>query len=185
MQGQATGNMLVKAVSAWQAMQLTQRCDQLTDRPPDGEKGQEISTRRWQEFEEQCAINGQVAADTQTDASEKSAGANPARCSASGHTEDRGDKQGAVESQATSNNIGHDAPERGTNTQTEEEGESGVPDLLFSVAELIGERGKGKSNTLEPEVISQPAETAQGEQAPLVFAHADIGKCLVDDLALA
>lgn len=123
----------------------------MTNRPPDGEKGQEVTARRGEELEEQGTIDGQVAADTETNTSEKSASSNPTGRSTSRHAKDRGDEQSAIECQTATNNIRHDAPERSTDTETQEESESGVSDLLFRVAELAGERGKGKSDTLEPE----------------------------------
>jgi len=116
----------------------TERCDQLANWPPYREQGQETTVGHWKKFEEEGTINGQVSTDSETNTGEEGARSDPVGCSSGGDTEDTSNAKCAVESQSAAYDIRHDAPERGTDTETEEEREGGVTDRVGINAVLLG-----------------------------------------------
>lgn len=135
--------------------------DQLTNRPPDTQHGQEVAGCTGQEFQEGGAINGQVTANTRPKQANRAmvlikalANAavshqalqehipNPVRATACSQAESASQEQGGVESQTTTDNIRGDTPERGTDTQAQEESAGGESHMRFGNSKLILQRGQ-------------------------------------------
>ena len=86
----------------------------------------------------------------------------------------------SIKRQPAAHNIRSNAPERGTETETDEKGAGCVADFFFRDVKLGGEGGEGEGDALEPEVVGEPAETAKDEELPVVAAHANVLNCFVD-----
>lgn len=129
----------------------TKRRNKLTDRPPDGEQGQKAAVCHWEELKEQGTINGQVSTNSETNAGEESARSDPVGCSSCGDTKDTSNAKGAVESKSAADNIRHDTPERGTDAETEEEGEGSVSDCVRVNTVFIRQGRERQCDTLKPE----------------------------------
>jgi hypothetical protein len=95
-------------------------------------------------------ITWEVATNTSSHGSEETANANPVRGGTGSNTKHTRKEEGHVEGKTTAYDIGSDTPEGGADAETDEEGAGGVTDVLRRDVELLGERGKGESNALEP-----------------------------------
>lgn len=110
-------------------LKRTQRCKQLADRPPDGQHGQEIPRIEGQELEEQSAIDGQISAHPNAHAGVQGGDADPAVRARHGGTKNPGEKEGGVEGGASADDVGRDAPEGGSDAESDEGGTGGVAHL--------------------------------------------------------
>lgn len=125
-----------------------QRCDELTDWPPDREESEETSGCVRKELEEKRAVNWKVASDTDTKSSIESTSTDPRGSSSSSNTKDTCEEQGAVEGNPTAHDIRADTPETGSEAKTDEEGASCVSDSLLANIEFLLQRWKRQGNTL-------------------------------------
>lgn len=162
-----------------------ERRDQLTNWPPDGEESEEVVGLAGKEFKEQGTIDRKVTANTKSDTGVKSTNGNPAVSTASSKTERTGKEESGVESVATTDDVGDDTPETGTNAETDEEGESCVANLVATNVEFSSDGVQCQGDTLEPEVVGHPAEATEDEKLPLVSAHTHVLDSLVDNFRFA
>lgn len=79
---------------------------------------------------------------------------NPVGPAASSKTERATDEQSAVKCRTASNDIRSNAPERGTNNQTNEERAGGETRVVTRDSELVGQRRQSQGNALQPEAKS-------------------------------
>ncbi|KAH0357183.1 MFS general substrate transporter, partial [Aureobasidium melanogenum] len=135
--------------------------------PPDGEESEEVVGLARKEFEEKGTIDRKVTANTESNTGVKSTNGDPAVGTTSGETEGTGKEESGVESVATTDNVGDDTPETGTNAETGEEGESCVANFVATNVEFSGDGIQCQGDTLEPKVVGHPAETTEDEKLPL------------------
>ncbi len=93
----------------------TERGNQLTHRPPDGEQSEQVAGRLWQKFQKQRSIDRKIATDAHTHTGKKGAQRNPTRRCASCEPKNTSNKESQVESESTPNQIRRNAPETRSN----------------------------------------------------------------------
>lgn len=129
--------------------------------------------RSGDELEEEHSVYGQRSTDAETKSSKETTESRKGGCSTGCDTKDTADEESGVEARAATDDVGEDTPQRSARDETHVEGE-GHPGRVLCVEEFVADLGQNDGDTLEPDVVDEPAVSAQGEELPLELAERSV-----------